>query len=153
MAIKIGSKAPEIALEDQKGRLRKSNDLGRKILVLYFYPKDNTPGCTAEACSFRDSYDAFKKLGAEVWGVSSDDEESHRKFSEKYNLQFPILCDKKNQLRKEFQVPNSLGIIPGRVTFVIDQKRIIRHIFNDLFNGPAHVKEAIQAIQALKSAQ
>jgi len=121
--------------------------LGKSAVVLYFYPKDNTKGCTDEACSFRDSYEVFKKAGAEVIGVSSDSEESHQKFASKYQLPFILISDKKGTLRKHYGVPAILGILPGRVTYVIDKKGTIRHIFNDMFNAQKHITEALQVIQ------
>ena len=150
MTLQIGDKAPAISLQDQNGKLRSSNDLKGKALVLFFYPKDDTPGCTAEACSFQDNYQVFKKLDAEVWGVSGDNIVSHNNFSGRYKLSFPLLSDQDNKLRKAFKVPKALGIIPSRVTFLIDKNGIIRHIFNNLFDGPLHVQEALRAINELK---
>ena len=151
MALDRGDKAPEIALPDEKGILRRSKELRGKNLVLFFYPKDDTPGCTAEACGFRDNYDLFKIFGAEVWGVSSDSQGSHIKFIEKNKLPFPLLCDTNNELREAFGIPKALGIIPGRVTYVIDTKGMIRHIFNNLLNSPAHINEALRVLEEIKS--
>ena len=151
MALKTGDKAPAIELPDEKGTIRRSSDLRGKNLVLFFYPKDDTPGCTAEACGFRDNYDLFKIFGAEVWGVSSDSQGSHSKFIEKNKLPFPLLCDTNNQLREAFGVPKALGILPGRVTYVIDTKGMIRHIFNNLLNSPAHINEALRVLEEIKS--
>ena len=151
MALNKGDKAPEIALPDEKGFIRRSKDLIDKNLVLFFYPKDDTPGCTAEACGFRDNYDLFKIFGAEVWGVSSDSKNSHLKFIEKNKLPFPLLSDQENKLREAFGVPKTLGIVPGRVTYVIDKNGIIRHIFNNLLNSPAHVNEALRVLEEIKS--
>ena len=151
MALKIGDKAPAIELPDEKGIIRRSSDLRGKNLVLFFYPKDDTPGCTAEACGFRDNYDLFKIFGAEVWGVSSDSQESHIKFIEKNKLPFPLLSDRKNILRDIFGVPKALGMIPGRVTYVIDAQGMIRHIFNNLLNSPAHINEALRVLEEIKS--
>ncbi len=151
MSLKAGDKAPDIALLDQTGTMRNMKDLRNKTLILFFYPKDDTPGCTAEACGFRDNYDLFKIFGAEVWGVSGDSEISHINFSEKNKLPFPLLSDTNNKLRKAFGVPNTLGIIPGRVTYVIDSKRIIRSVFNNLLNGPAHVNEALRILEEIRA--
>ena len=153
MALKTGDPVPEIALPDERGVIRKSKDLKGKNLVLFFYPKDDTPGCTAEACGFRDNYDLFKIFGAEVWGVSSDNQESHIRFIEKNQLPFPLLSDIDNKLREAFGVPKALGIIPGRVTYVIDGKGIIRHIFNNLLNSPEHINEALRILEEIKSNQ
>ncbi len=100
MTLKIGNKAPEIELRDQNGKLLRSRDIRNKALILFFYPKDDTPGCTAEACSFRDNYLIFKELGAEIWGVSGDNQKSHKLFAQRHNLQFPLLCDEENKIRQ-----------------------------------------------------
>ncbi len=153
MALRVGDKAPKIELSDQNGKIRRTKDLKGKLLILFFYPKDETPGCTAEACSFRDQYTAFKKLGAEVWGVSGDTRESHLKFTQNHNLPFPLLVDENNHLRNEFKVPNVLGLVPGRVTYVINGEGRILHKFNNLLNGPAHVKEALKILEKNTSMQ
>tara|TARA_B100000700_G_scaffold319166_1_gene413828 strand:+ start:305 stop:757 length:453 start_codon:yes stop_codon:yes gene_type:complete len=147
--VKIGDKIPSFSLQDQNGKRRKSDQLN-KPLVLFFYPKDDTPGCTIEACGFRDKYDLFKILGAEVWGISNGDSQSHLEFANKNNLQYPLLCDIDNILRKKFGVPKKLGFIEGRVTYIFDSSGIIIHIFEDLLNGPAHIKEAIRALKELQ---
>ncbi len=149
MKLKIGDKIPTFSLIDQNGENRTSDDL-KKTLVLFFYPKDDTPGCTIEACGFRDKYDLFKILGAEVWGISNGDSVSHLAFANKNNLPYPLLCDKNNNLRKLFGVPKFLGMIEGRVTYIINSKGIIIHIFEDLLNGPAHIKEAIRALKDIQ---
>ena len=150
MSLKVGDQIPDFDLLDQSGISRKSKQLKGKALILFFYPKDDTPGCTAEACGFRDKYDLFKIFGAEVWGVSSDSSSSHRKFIEKNDLPFPLLCDTKNTLRKLFGVPKTLGLIDGRVTYIIDPEGKIRHVFNDLLNGPAHVSEALRILEEIR---
>ncbi len=150
MTLKPGDKAPEISLENQNGKVVSSKSLGGKTLVLFFYPKDDTPGCTAEACGFRDNYDLFKIFGAEVWGVSADNQVSHLNFSNRNKLPFPLLSDPDNKLREAFGISNFLGFIPGRVSFVIDSKGIIRHVFNNLLNGPAHVNEALQILEEIR---
>lgn len=147
--MKIGDKIPSFSLKDQNGNTRTSDEIN-KPLVLFFYPKDDTPGCTIEACGFRDKYDLFKILGAEVWGISNGDSKSHLDFANKNNLQYPLLCDLKNILRRKFGVPKTLGFIEGRVTYIIDSNGIIIHIFEDLINGPAHIKEAIRALKKLQ---
>src|SRR6185312_8398626 len=147
--LQVGDRAPAFTMPTQSGSTISLGDfLGKSAVVLYFYPKDNTKGCTDEACSFRDSYEVFKKAGAEVIGVSSDSEESHQKFASKYQLPFILISDKKGTLRKHYGVPATLGILPGRVTYVIDKQGTIRHIFNDMFNAQKHIKEALQVIQA-----
>ena len=152
MALAAGDRAPLVALNDQNGEGRRSDQLGGKALVLFFYPKDDTPGCTAEACAFRDSYADLQALGAEVWGVSGHDQSSHQRFARRHDLPFPLLVDQGNALRKAFGVPNVLGLLPGRVTYVIDGDGVIRHVFNNLLDGPAHRREALDALRALQAA-
>ena len=149
MKLKIGDQIPSFSLEDQNGNIRTSYNCN-KPLVLFFYPKDDTPGCTIEACGFRDKYDLFKILGAEVWGISNGDSKSHLEFANKNKLQYPLLCDQNNILRKQFGVPKTLGFIEGRVTYIINSKGTIIHIFEDLLNGPAHIKEAIRALKKIQ---
>ena len=149
MALAAGDRAPLVALQDQSGVERRSDQLAGKALVLFFYPKDDTPGCTAEACAFRDSYSDLQALGAEVWGVSGDDAASHQRFASRHNLPYPLLVDRGNQLRKAFGVPSVLGLLPGRVTYVIDGEGVIRHVFNNLLDGAAHRNEARAALQRL----
>ena len=119
-AIALGDRAPLIALTDQNGVERRSDQLQGKPLVLFFYPKDDTPGCTAEACAFRDNHAALEALGAVVWGVSGDDAGSHGRFAARHQLPYPLLVDRGNALRQAFGVPNVLLLLPGRVTYVID---------------------------------
>jgi peroxiredoxin Q/BCP len=147
-----GDRAPQIALTDQNGVERRSDQLAGKALVLFFYPKDDTPGCTMEACAFRDSYADLQALGAEVWGVSGDDAGSHQRFASRHNLPYPLLADRGNQLRRAFGVPAVLGLLPGRVTYVIDADGVIRHVFNNLLDGPAHRREALEALRRLQTA-
>ena len=147
--LKVGDKIPSFSLKDQYGKTRSSEKFN-KPLVLFFYPKDDTPGCTIEACGFRDKYDLFKILGAEVWGINNGDSQSHLEFANKNKLQYPLLCDNKNILRRKFGIPKKLGFIEGRVTYIIDSHGTIIHIFEDLLNGPAHIKEAIRALKQLQ---
>jgi len=150
MAIAVGDKAPDITLPDASGNLVSLKDFqGQKTVVLYFYPKDDTPGCTKEACSFRDSYTVFQEAGAEVIGVSSDDAASHRKFADRYQLPFTLLSDTNNQARKAFGVPATLGLLPGRVTYVIDKTGTVRHIFNSQLNFQGHIDESLKIVKSL----
>jgi len=151
-ALKSGDRAPLIALQDQNGVERRSDQLAGKALVLFFYPKDDTPGCTMEACAFRDSYADLQALGAEVWGVSGDNAGSHQRFASRHNLPYPLLVDQNNQLRKAFGVPGVLGLLPGRVTYVIDASGVVRHVFNNLLDGPAHRREALDCLKRLQAA-
>tara|TARA_Y100001968_G_C19390110_1_gene735093 strand:- start:787 stop:1239 length:453 start_codon:yes stop_codon:yes gene_type:complete len=147
--LKIGDKIPAFSLKDQNGTIRDSYKLN-KPLVLFFYPKDDTPGCTIEACGFRDKYDLFKILGAEVWGISNGDSKTHLEFATKNNLPYPLLCDPNNIIRRKFGVPKFISLIEGRVTYIINSKGYIIHIFEDLLNGPAHIKEAIKALKTIQ---
>ena len=149
-ALVPGDRAPLIALLDGDGVERRSDALQGKPLVLFFYPKDDTPGCTAEVCAFRDSYADLQALGAEVWGVSGDDASSHQRFASRHSVPFPLLVDSGNTLRQAFGVPSVLGLLPGRVTYVIDGEGVIRHVFNNLLDGAAHQREALTVLQRLQ---
>jgi thioredoxin-dependent peroxiredoxin len=150
MGIKVGDAIPEVNLQSQTGEtvnLKTFN--GNKCVVLYFYPKDDTPGCTKESCSFRDSYTAFQEAGAEVIGISADDVASHKAFAAKHNLPFTLLSDTGNILRKSFGIGATMGLIPGRVTYVIDKSGVVRHIFNSQFNFQGHIDESLKVVQGL----
>jgi peroxiredoxin Q/BCP len=116
-------------------------------VVLYFYPKDDTPGCTKEACTFRDDYAEFEAAGAAVLGVSGDSSESHRRFAAKHRLPFPLLADPGGKVRRLYGVPATLGLLPGRVTFVIDGAGIVRHVFSSQLNPARHVAEALGVLR------
>jgi peroxiredoxin Q/BCP len=149
--IKVGDRAPDFTIKNQRGEPVSLKDyLGKKAVVLYFYPKDNSPGCTKEACKFRDSYEGFKDAGAEVIGISSQSVESHSIFSTSFNLPFSLLSDEDGRVRSLFGVPSSLGLIPGRVTYVIDKEGIVRHIFSSQLDPERHVEEALQILKPLK---
>ncbi len=120
--------------------------------MLYFYPRDNTAICTAEACAFRDSYEVFKEADAEVIGISSDSVEAHQQFAATHQLPFMLLSDTDGLLRKHYGVPTAFGL-PGRVTYIIDKKGIVRHIFFSQFTAEKHVIEALQTLQALRREQ
>ena len=146
----VGDHAPDFALPNAAGEtVRLSDFRGKRDVVLYFYPKDNTPGCTAEACSFRDNYDAISGMDAEVLGISSDSEESHQGFAAQYRLPFPLLSDAGGAVRKRYGVPSTLGLLPGRVTYVIDKQGVIRHIFNSQLNIERHIAEALASLRAI----
>jgi peroxiredoxin Q/BCP len=148
--LNIGDRAPDFRLLSGTGNFVSLSDfIGKKNLVLYFYPKDETPGCTKEACSFRDSYSAFKKFDAEVVGISSDGQSSHQEFARNENLPFPLLSDPGGLVRKAYGVKPSLGMIPGRTTFVIDKQGIIRHIYSSQIHAERHVGEALTALRTL----
>ena len=151
MALGVGDSLPDFSLEDQDGEMRSPATVRGRWLVLFFYPKDDTPGCTAEACSFRDNAAVFKNLNAEVWGISGDDGVSHRRFATRNNLEYPLLSDKNNALRRSMNVPKAMGLLPGRVTYVVDGEGVIRHVFSNLLDGPAHVREAERIISTLQA--
>jgi thioredoxin-dependent peroxiredoxin len=149
--VRAGDTAPDFSLPDASGRtVRLSDFRGRRAVVLYFYPKDDTPGCTKESCTFRDAYQDFQDAGAEVIGVSSDSAESHAKFASKYRLPFVLLADRDGAVRREYGVPATLGLLPGRVTYVIDSQGIVRHVFNSQFQAAQHVAEAIGALKTIE---
>lgn len=149
-SIRTGDTAPAFSLPDQSGRTIALSDFkGHKTVVLYFYPKDDTPGCTVESCSFRDHYTAFQEAGAEVVGISSDDEASHRAFADKHRLPFSLLADAGGQVRKAYGVPKTLGLMQGRVTYVIDKQGVVRHVFNSQLNFTKHVDEALAVLKTL----
>ncbi len=151
MKVKVGDKAPDFTLTSQMGdKVTLSEYFGQKNIVLYFYPKDETKGCTREACEFRDSYDIFTSLGAEVLGVSSDTLESHKSFATHHGLPFLLLGDEKSKVRKLYGVPSTIGIIPGRVTYIIDKKGVVRHIFNSQFQPEKHIQEALKILKELE---
>ncbi len=150
--LKVGDVIPHFTANDTEGNLFDSKTvLGQKPLVIYFYPKDNTPGCTAQACSFRDQYEDFKELGAEVIGISGDSTSSHQKFAKQFKLPFILLSDSNKAIRKLFGVPTGLfGLMPGRVTYVTDKNGVVQMIFDSMM-ATKHIPKALQAIQKLTS--
>ncbi len=149
--VQVGERAPDFTLPDQKGKdVRLSDLLGKKNIVLYFYPKDDTSGCTAEACSFRDSYEVFQDAGAEVIGVSSDSIDSHERFATKHRLPYILLSDAHGALRKQYGVPATFGLLPGRVTYIIDKQGIVRHIFSSQLTPQKHITEALNTLQGIE---
>ena len=150
MALQVGDKIPHFSAVDTHGNLFESTTvLGQKALVIYFYPKDDTRVCTEQACSFRDQYEDFKALGAEVIGVSSDSVKSHQKFATRYQLPFVLLSDSDKKLRKLYGVPNDLlGLLPGRVTYVIDKDGIIQLVFNSM-SGKIHIEKALEILKRM----
>ncbi|MDQ4141502.1 MAG: peroxiredoxin [Bacteroidota bacterium] len=147
-----GTLAPDFELQNGQGEIFRLRDLrNRKNVVLYFYPKNDTRGCTAEACSFRDQFEVFQGQGAEVVGVSSDDLASHQKFSAKYQLPFTLLSDPGGKVAKLYKVPKTLGLIPGRATYVIDKAGQIQYAFNSQLKPLEHVQNALKILQQLPS--
>lgn len=150
--IKVGSTIPAFTLPDQNGNLFDINSvLGKKNLVIYFYPKDDSPGCTAQACSFRDQFEVFTEADAVIIGISSQSVKSHKAFAEKHRLSFTLLSDEGNKIRKQFGVPtNLLGLLPGRVTYVADKSGKVIYTFNSQLQTEKHVDEALRILRALK---
>jgi peroxiredoxin Q/BCP len=145
-----GDLAPNVTLHLHTGETIPLADLYRdRVVVLFFYPKDGTAVCTKEACAFRDSYEKFVEAGATVVGVSSDSAKSHRQFAAEHRLPFLLASDEDGSLRRAFGVPKTLGLIPGRVTYVIDRQGVIRSAFSAQFAAERHVTEALAALQAL----
>ncbi len=152
LTVKVGDKAPDFSLSSQMGdKVTLSEFFGKKNVVLYFYPKDETPGCITEACNFRDSYEELTSLGAEVLGISGQSVASHKSFATHYGLPFILLSDEDNKVRKLYGVPSTMGLIPGRVTYIIDKQGIVRHIFSSQTQAPRHVEEAKTALRQLEN--
>lgn len=150
--LSTGDQAPTFSLENQEGKMVSLSDFkGKKWVVLYFYPKDETPGCVAEACAFRDQYEVFVEEGAEVIGVSSDSTRSHQAFSKRRNLPFSLLSDKGQKVKKRYQVENAFfGLLPGRETFVIDPEGVIQMRFASHTNIDGHIHKALDCIRQQK---
>jgi peroxiredoxin Q/BCP len=149
MGIKVGDRIPDFkAIATNGNEFDIQEVLGKKPLVIYFYPKDNTPGCTAQACSFRDQYEDFKDLGAEVIGISSDGIASHQKFTKQYQLPFLLLSDQDKKIRNLFGVPSGLlGILPGRVTYVTDKRGVVILIFDNSLQVTKHISKALDVLK------
>jgi len=148
----IGSPVPKFELSDQNGKLFKIDSvIGQKNLVIYFYPKDESQGCTKQACSFRDQFDVFADADAMIIGISAQSVESHLKFALKNRLNFTLLSDKGNKVRKLFGVPgNFFGLVPGRVTYVVDRNGKVVYMFNSQLESEKHVVEALRILQEMK---
>ncbi len=149
--LKVGDQAPDFSLPNQSGDNVNLRDFaGKKIVVLYFYPKDFSSGCTAEACTFRDNYEVFKEAGAEVIGISSQSVDSHKRFALANMLPFTLLSDENGKIRELYGATSAFGLLAGRVTYVIDKKGIIRHIFSSQLNPKRHIEEALKIIKEIK---
>lgn len=148
--MKVGDSIPDFHSTDTNGNDFDSRSIvGKKAFVIYFYPKDDTQICTEQACSFRDNYEEFNDLGAEVIGVSADSVKSHVKFKSKYNLPFILLSDHDKKIRKLFGVGNNLLFIPGRQTFVVDKNGIVQMVFNSSREGEMHITKALEVLHKL----
>jgi len=149
--LEVGSVIPMFELKDQYGEMFSLDSvLYKKNLVVFFYPKDDTPGCTKQACTFRDQYEVFVKENAVLVGISGQSVESHLAFAQKYNLNYSLLSDEGNKLRKLFGVPaDMLGMVPGRVTYVINKRGEVVYIFNSQTQVEKHVTEALRILRGL----
>ena len=148
-----GDKAPPFELRDQNGTAVTLASLHADgPAVVFFYPKDGTPVCTAEACAFRDAYETFTAAGAKVVGISSDDAERHAQFAAKYHLPFPLLWDEGGKTRAAWGVPKTLGVLPGRATYVVDRAGVVRHVFVSQLDSQRHVDEALGVVKTLAGA-
>lgn len=150
MTLKPGDTAPDFTLPDQHGApVSLGAFKGKRAVVLYFYPKDETRGCTAEACKFRDDFEVFRDAGAEVIGVSSDSVGTHAAFAVHHRLPFTLLSDEDGAVRRRYGVERQMLLVPGRTTFVIDRLGVIRHVFSQLFDATKHVDEALRVVKRL----
>jgi peroxiredoxin Q/BCP len=147
MSADVGRVAPDFTLPDQHGRPVRLADLRGSWVVVYFYPADDTPGCTAESCSFRDSFEDFTDAGATVVGISGDSVESHEAFAAKHRLPFTLLADTEGSVRKAWGVSKTFGLLPGRVTFVVDPEGVVQRRFSSQFKPTRHMAEALAAIR------
>ena len=152
--VKAGDQAPDFTLPAQSGEaVRLKDRLGERVVVLYFYPRDDTRGCTAEACAFRDSHEVFAEAGAEVIGVSSDSVDRHAAFAGRHELPFTLLSDQGGRVRRLYGVPAVLGLLPGRVTYVIDRQGTVRHVFSSMTNIGQHVSDALGVVRKLQAGE
>ncbi len=149
-ALQVGDPAPDFTLPDQINRpVHFADLLGKGAVVLFFYPKDHSAGCTAEACAFRDSYEAFTEAGATVIGISADSAESHQGFASRHRLPFILLSDHDGSVQKLYGVEKTFGLLRARTTFIIDRQGIVRHVFSSQLNIQKHVTDALDIVQAL----
>jgi peroxiredoxin Q/BCP len=152
MPLEIGQKVPDVEFTQHDGSaVRLASLLGQKTVVLYFYPKDDSPGCTIEACAFRDSYEDFTQAGAIVVGVSADSAADHEAFKTKHKLPFTLLTDQSGAAAKGLGVKKVLGFMPGRVTFVIDRNGVLRSRFDSAIRMKEHVNSALELVKSLES--
>jgi peroxiredoxin Q/BCP len=144
---RVGERAPDFELHDQNGAAVRLTELTKKgPVVIFFYPKDDTTGCTKEACRFRDDFARFRQTGAQIVGISSDSAESHQRFAAKYSLPYTLLSDPGGRVRKLYGAVGFLGLMPGRATFVIDREGIVRHVFSSQMKFEEHVDEALRGL-------
>jgi peroxiredoxin Q/BCP len=150
--LKVGDLAPDFALPDQSGKMiTLSYWKGKSHLVLFFYPKDHSPGCTMESCSFRDNYSAFQAEGAQIIGISTDSSASHKIFADTHHLPYPLLSDVKGLVSKQYGVKKTFGFLPGRASFVVDHNGIVRHALSSQFQIQRHVDETLKEVKKLNA--
>jgi peroxiredoxin Q/BCP len=147
VTIEVGDTAPAFSRTAHNGEPARVGPDAERVTVLYFYPKDETQGCTAQACSFRDAYEDFVEAGAVVIGVSADSDASHESFAAHHRLPFLLVSDGDGSLRRLYGIKRTLGLLPGRVTFVIDRGGIVRHVFDSQLRTGKHVEEALAAVK------
>ena len=148
--VAAGSLAPNFTLPSQSGKMVSLRDFfGKKPVILFFYPNDDTPGCTKEACAFRERHEDFRELNAEVIGISSDSVELHRSFAAEHELPFTLLSDEGGKVRKLYGASSTFGLFPGRVTYVLDEEGVVRHIFSSQLGVEKHVEEALEALRSM----
>ena len=153
MTVRVGDPAPDFTLSDGDGRPISLGDFrDRSSVVLFFYPKDDSPACTTQACTFRDQYETLRDAGAEVIGISADSAASHQGFASRHRLPFPLLSDPGGSVRSLYGVPQTLGLIPGRTTYVIDRSGTVRHVFSSQLRPAKHVDEAVAILRTLDRA-
>ena len=143
----VNTKFPEFNLYDEKRKYITEEDINGKWSVIFFYPKDESPGCTLQSCSFRDKYEEFNTLGVQIFGVSSDSVSSHKKFKEKHNLQYSLLSDKGGILAERLKLKKNLGFLPARVTLIVDPKGIIIYVHTSQLGVTGHVRKALKEIK------
>ncbi len=152
MKIKVGDKAPLFeGITDSGEKISISDQIGKKNVILYFYPKDDTPGCTKEACGFRDNWEKILSMDASVVGVSAQSVESHKEFKKKHSLPFPLVSDQDGEIRKLYGATGFL--IPPRVTFVIDKEGIVRYVLNSQLNITKHLSDALATLESMRMSQ
>jgi peroxiredoxin Q/BCP len=150
VTLAVGQAAPDFTLPALRGgAITLSDFIGKKNVVLFFYPRDLSPGCTVEACTFRDAYEDFVAAGAEVIGISADSVDKHQQFATKHNLPMQLLTDADGQVRSRYGVRATLGMLPGRETFIIDKQGVVRHVFRSQLRVKKHVEESLDILKRL----
>lgn len=148
--VRVGDQAPDFTLSGPDGAMVRLSDFRGRTVVLFFYPRDDTPVCTAEACAFRDQHAVFQEAGAAVIGVSADPPESHRRFAARLGLPYLLLSDVDGSVRARYGVPRTFGLLPGRTTYLIDAEGVVRHVFSSQFRASRHVAEALRVLGSLR---